>query len=1016
MKLFRPIVAVVLFVFVPGFIRAQCSIRGFATDSLTASPLVGASIYLVGTAFGASTDVEGHYLIDDIPAGDYEVRASYIGYQPKVFHVTVRERTATELNVPLSPRAVQGKEVVVMAQMKGQLAAINQQLRADKIVNVVSAEKIQELPDANAAEAIGRLPGVSIIRSGGEANQVILRGLSEKFTDITIDGVQIPSTDSTDRTVDLSTISQSSLSGIELYKSLTSDMDGDAIAGTINLVTKRAPSERMVRLDASGDFNALMNSAGQYNLALRYGERFFNDLLGVQLIGNLENRIRSSENYNLAYDQGLSNQTDYAINDFALQFNNENRKRNGFSVLLDYATPDEGVLRLNTVYSGTKRDILTSTRDYPSFSGSTATNGSSVSYSSRDQLQNINTFSSSLVGDNKLAGFSLNWSASYAQSMADFPYDFRADFLENSSLLPSGDSVISGMRVSPMLKSDPQQLISYAVNNFNAATLYDGYYSSQRNYDRQRVAYLNAGRAYSFSNSLSGFVRFGGKYRVQDKSNLQGRTYAPYYLGYWQPYEIAANGTIRKKDLSGTYFNDFYQSFLQSSGNRYPSLSDFLNSPPDSRQIFSLYMLNPIVNRGRLDQWYSLNKNGVDASGKTHEFSVDPTAETYDYSITERVAAGYLMNTLDIGNTLTFIAGLRVERENNNYNSKYSPVQTGGFPIPPDVSRDTTAAHDETIWFPNFNLNYRPTGFLNLRLAAYRALARPDFNYRLNTYFSWRTIQPAGPGQNSNQLLLGNPLLRDAKAWNYEANISFFGDKVGLFTVSAFYKRITDMFHELYGINATGDSLIQYLGLQWKNLFGGGSYALTVPFNSDQPTYVWGFELEHQINFAFLPGFLQNIVLSYNASLVRSETHIIATTIDTSYYYVPGIPVPFPKYTNRIIDQKQQLEEQPEFYGNISLGYDVGGFSGRVSLFHQSQFNVSFSPDGRRDIISNPFTRLDLALRQIITKNLSLILNVDNLTDTRESTSLYDRVNGYKILRTDQRYGITADFGAILQL
>ncbi len=1006
--------ATVLIFSIPDVIRAQCNIRGYVTDSLNISPLVGANVFLIGTAFGASTDVNGQYLIDNIPPGNYQVRVSYIGYETKLLEIIASKGGSTNVNVPLSPQAVQGKEVVVMAQMKGQLAAINQQLGSHKIVSVVSREKIQELPDANAAEAIGRLPGVSVIRSGGEANKVILRGMDERFTNITIDGVQIPSTDSTNRSVDLSTISQSSLSGIELYKSLTPDMDGDAIAGSINLVTKKAPSERFIRLDLSGDYNELMNSAKQYNAALRYGERFFKDFVGVQLIGNLENRIRSSEDINLNYNQGLNNQTDYAISDFLLTFNNEVRKRNGLTALLDVSTPDEGVIRLNTVYSGTKRDIFTSARDYPTSSGSATSGGASVTYSAHDQTENINTLSSALLGDNSILGFSLDWGASFAQSLSDFPYDYLAGFLEKSSMNVTGTDTVytGGMLPTPTIKTNPEQLTPYALNDFKDATLYDAFYYNKRIYDKQRVAYLNISRGYTLSNWLSGELKFGGKYRIQDKNNLQGRTYAPYYLGDWRPYQYAADGTMQKKDLSGTYFNDFYQSYLQSSANIYPGFTDFLDSSPVSRDIFGLYKLNPIMNRGRLEQWYSLNRNGIDRSGKQPENWNDPTAIAYNYSITERTSAGYAMNTLNVGTALTFVLGVRVENENNDYSNKYSTQQFGGFPVPQDAFkdiRDTAATHDETVWMPHFSLNYRRTDFLNVRVAAYRALARPDFIYRLNTRFPWRDILSTG----TKQVFLGNPTLKDAKAWNYEVNLSLFGDKIGLFTVSAFYKEIADMFHMLNQMGTSGDSLIRYVGLGWSSL-QTGNYSLTVPYTSDKPTKVWGFELEHQINFSFLPGLLQNVVLSYNASMVRSETHTIGCTTDTSYYYIGGIP--FPQYTLRVIDQKQQLENQPEFYGNIALGYDVGGFSGRVSLFHQSQYNVSFSPSGRGDIVANAFTRIDLAFRQRVTPFLSLTLNVNNLTNTREGNSLYDRVNNYKILSTNERYGITGDFGLILEL
>ncbi|HQT92510.1 MAG TPA: carboxypeptidase-like regulatory domain-containing protein, partial [Candidatus Kryptobacter bacterium] len=301
MKMLQRIFPVLFLLLMPGFASAQGTFQGFVLDSLTSSPLVGANVFLIGTGLGASADLDGHFRVSNIPPGSHSIRISYIGYSTRTIDVVFEDGGTVTANLMLLPQEVQGKEVVVTAQMRGQLAAINQQVSSNTIVNVVSEEKIQELPDANAAEAIGRLPGVSIIRSGGEASKVVLRGLSSKFSNITVDGITIPGTDSTSRDVDLSMISQGSLAGVELYKSLLPDQDGDAIAGTINLVTRKAPSERLLRFDLKGDYNRLMSSANQYDFSGRYGERFFSDVLGIQIQGNLESKIRSKENTERLY-------------------------------------------------------------------------------------------------------------------------------------------------------------------------------------------------------------------------------------------------------------------------------------------------------------------------------------------------------------------------------------------------------------------------------------------------------------------------------------------------------------------------------------------------------------------------------------------------------------------------------------------------------------------------------------------------------------------------------------------
>ncbi|MCB9247589.1 MAG: hypothetical protein H6613_03180 [Ignavibacteriales bacterium] len=154
-----------------------------------------------------------------------------------------------------------------------------------------------------------------------------------------------------------------------------------------------------------------MNSAKQYDFSLKYGERFLDDLFGVQLTGNLENKIRSSESISLGYDQNIENQTSYFINEFNVQFTDEIRKRNGISAILDYNTPDDGNIKFNSTYYSTKRDYITHNRDYPNGGGESQYLGG-VTYSYRDREQEIETFSTSLTGDNSLLGINLYWGLS----------------------------------------------------------------------------------------------------------------------------------------------------------------------------------------------------------------------------------------------------------------------------------------------------------------------------------------------------------------------------------------------------------------------------------------------------------------------------------------------------------------------------------------------------------------------------------------------------------------------------
>lgn len=990
-SLFFKILVFPAFLLISTTVFAQGSLRGVITDTLTNKPLIGANVFLLGTALGDATDLEGEYRIDRIPAGTYTLRISYIGYQSKDIDMNIQSDITTMLNVALYEDLVELGEIVVTAQALGQAAAINQQITSNTIVNVVSEEKIRELPDANAAESIGRLPGVSLLRSGGEANKVILRGLEDKFTVITIDGVKIPPTDATSRGVDLSTLSQNSLAGIELYKAVTPDKDGDALAGSINLVTKKAPEFGKLKADLKGDYNNLMESANQYDFSFHYGDRFFNNFLGVQLAGNLEKRIRSNERIDVNYNQSLNGGADYFINDFLLEFTDEIRKRDGFSVLFDLNTPDDGTIRISNVFGRTKRDYLLSTRDYPS-NGGGSQQGNPV-YDYRDREQEINAFTSSIRGDNNLLGLNLNWGASFGQSESNFPFDYEAIFVEPS-----------GMQPSPMLETGPEQLIPYAVNDFSNTSLYWTYYRSQDNSDKERTAFLDIARKYLISNRISGEIKFGGKYKSKDRSNTRTEDFTPYYLGRWQPFELLSDGTIRMKDFSGTYFEEW-----RTVGGLFIPIDQFFVNP-GSRSVYNSYSLNPLIDRDRFRQWRELNKNGIDATGNQREVWVNPLIRYDDYSVTERVGAGYIMNTLDFGQKLTVIAGLRIENEDNDYASTFMPRPVSGFPVPSNSIRDTTSSASQTVLLPNLNVAFSPYDFMKLRVAAYKALARPDFNMRLDRYIAGR---PAEVGTQF-QVFVGNPNLKTARAWNYEINTSFFGNKIGLISLSAYYKEIDDMYHMLNDFNTVGDSLLMNFDIQWASQMRTTPYDLTLPYNSPTPAKLWGFEFEHQLNFRFLPGLLKNLVLSYNASIVRSESVIYGS--QTITYIDSTGPFPLPKSKNILVERKRKLEGMPEFFGNIALGYDIGKFSGRISLFHQGEHNVSYSATGLSDQVTNAFTRLDLALKQRVTHNLALFFNISNLTNIEDGNSIHNSVFDRRLFNQSEQYGLTADFGVTIQL
>lgn len=244
-------------------------IHGFVADSSSREPLFGANVFLEGTGIGAATDLSGEFLILNVPPGQYQLKIIYIGYSEYSTAIEVQPDQDLVMNFALTYTALEGKVIIVTAQAEGQLAAINQQLSAKSIKNIVSSKQIQELPDANAAESLRRLPGINLIRVGGEGNQVVIRGLEPKFNAITIDGIRMASSDRDNRATDLSMISSTMLEGIEVSKTVTADQDADMLGGSVNFKIREAKGGEVkglaFNLLVQGGYTGLSDADNKFN-------------------------------------------------------------------------------------------------------------------------------------------------------------------------------------------------------------------------------------------------------------------------------------------------------------------------------------------------------------------------------------------------------------------------------------------------------------------------------------------------------------------------------------------------------------------------------------------------------------------------------------------------------------------------------------------------------------------------------------------------------------------------------
>ena len=128
----------------------QGIVKGVITDKAGNTPLVATTIAVKGTTIGTISNYNGEYTLP-IKAGTYTLQFIYMGYETIEETISIEDNQTLELNKELAAIAIMGEEAVVTMQARGQLSAVNQQLRSNQIINVVSEERIRELPDQNAA-------------------------------------------------------------------------------------------------------------------------------------------------------------------------------------------------------------------------------------------------------------------------------------------------------------------------------------------------------------------------------------------------------------------------------------------------------------------------------------------------------------------------------------------------------------------------------------------------------------------------------------------------------------------------------------------------------------------------------------------------------------------------------------------------------------------------------------------------------------------------------------------------
>lgn len=260
-KRFKFSVLLVL-IFVSATFAAKAStIKGQIYDGNSNEPLVEASVYLLHTSFETASDVNGNYILKNVPAGTYTIEVKYIGYLKYTKQIVVKKNQTLKLDIGLKENTQQMGAVSVFGKLNksSEVSSRLAEKTSDNEVNVIGSKAMLASPNINAANVLQRLSGVTLQKSAGSGQSYsIIRGMQPRYNNTLIDGIKIPSPNDKSRFVSLNIIPSDLLRRIVVSKTLLPDMEGDATGGTVNLITKDAPRKPLLRIKASVGYSQML--------------------------------------------------------------------------------------------------------------------------------------------------------------------------------------------------------------------------------------------------------------------------------------------------------------------------------------------------------------------------------------------------------------------------------------------------------------------------------------------------------------------------------------------------------------------------------------------------------------------------------------------------------------------------------------------------------------------------------------------------------------------------------------
>ncbi len=968
-------------------ISGSGTVRGRVTDTRQRTVLIGANVVMVGTNIGMATDLEGKYILRGIEPGKHNLRVSYIGYETKEVEILVESNKEQLLDIVLKQTGVEGEEVVVTAQRAGQQGAINRQISSPTIVNVVAEDRLQENPDASAAEALGRLPGLSLIRSGGEGVGIVIRGMDPAYSQVTVNGITLPSTNNSDRSTNISGISQFSLQAVEVIKAKTPDMEGNSVAGTINLELGEAPDSLIANVMTQVGFNNQNDYWGNYRFLASVSDRMFEKQLGVRFSAVVERVNRSTETASAGYlvssnvFGGVQNEQ-VLLNSVNLNAIRRIPDRQTGTLVLDFSFSPESKVTSYSLISRSGGEDITVTK-YSDLIHPVYNN--SISQSNGTDL----LFSSSLKAKHTLSWADIDYGIAFSQTHNYSPKSKSWTFITFGGSTNPANNDLKKLSPQQVLAAYPD-LSSSADSNLARLVLYNmGYYQSDL-VQKNLSPYFDIEVPFRLGDAIAARIKGGGKYNYTDRTGdfLSASQY---------PNRSSVFGTLASADIDWVQLDP--SRAVVALGMVDHNVDDFLNGD---------YPFGWYPNMDRLTQvwnWWNDLSNNYLAQGEQAVLNKFGSllnvgfvpdvlnSSLNEQSIIERYLGTYLMGELDYENLVKTVFGFRYEKVTAELRGHFveGNLTTYGLSIP---GIPESATHNDEFWLPMVLIQIFPAEWMKIHLAYSEALSRPDFAALMpNTYFG-RTLPPYS-------YVTGNPYLKPELWKNYDLQFMFYSNEIGLFSVSGFFKEVRDKIWQRSYSRIPGDPVVP-------GFTAADQVQVTEWSNHVDPGYVKGVEFEWQTNFWYLPSPLSGFSLNLSYTLLKSEQQYPTTRVWTTVELDSITGRPRPKIHRVDSSKADQLLNQPDNIVNASLGFNYKGFNAWLSFQFNGITLTGWTAQSELIPYRSRFYRWDFQLSQKLpVDGLELLFNMANINNYQQVSTMRGDPRPTYI----ESYGWTSDLG-----